>query len=63
MFDSRTLNNWIKKIHEKALILVYKDDTFLFFDDLFSEHSPKSVSIHQKNLQIHATEICKTKMI
>ena len=41
MFDSRTLNNWIKKIHEKALILVYKDETFLFFDDLFSEHSPK----------------------
>ena len=31
MFHSRTLNNQINKIHEKALRLVYKDETFLSF--------------------------------
>ena len=47
MFHSRTLNNQINKILEKALRLVYKKETFLFFDDLhtkkeqISEHSPK----------------------
>ena len=34
MFRSRTLNNRINKIHERALRLVYKNDTFLSFDDL-----------------------------
>ena len=59
MFHSRTLNNRINKIHEKALRLVYKNETFLSFDDLLKRD--KSVSIHQKNLQILATEIYKTK--
>ena len=115
MFHSRTLNNQINKIHEKALRLVYKDETFLSFalrkrcrySKLFwsafsriwtgygeirsispysvgmrenthqnnSEYRhfsrsvydllkrEKSVNIHQKNLQILATEIYKTKMI
>ena len=31
MFHSRTLNNQINKIHEKALRLVYKDETFPSF--------------------------------
>ena len=59
MFHSRTLNNRINKIHEKALRLVYKNETFSSFDDLLKRD--KSVSIHQKNLQILATEIYKTK--
>ena len=59
MFHSRTLNNRINKIHERALRLVYKNETFLSFDDLLKRD--RSVSIHQKNLQILATEICKTK--
>ena len=59
MFHSRTLNNRINKILEKALRLVYKNETFLSFDELLKRD--KSVSIHQKNLQILATEICKTK--
>ena len=59
MFLSRTLNNRINKIHEKALRLVYKNETFLSFDDLLKRD--KSVSIHQKNLQILATEIYKAK--
>ena len=53
MFHSRTMNNRINKIHERALQLVYKDEKFLSFD--------KSVRIHQENLQILATEIYKTK--
>ena len=113
MFHSRTLNNQINKIHEKALRLVYKDETFLSFalrkrcrysklfwsafSRIWTEYgeirsiSPysvgmrenthqnnseyrhfsrsvydllkreKSVNIHQKNLQILATEIHKTK--
>ena len=59
MFHSRTLNNRINKIHERALRLVYKNETFLSFDDLLKRD--RSVSIHQKNLQIFATEIYKTK--
>ena len=59
MFHSRTLNNRINKIHERALRLAYKNETFLSFDDLLKRD--KSLSIHQKNLQILATEICKTK--
>ena len=59
MYHSRTLNNRIKKIPEKALRVVYKEETFLSFDDLLK--SDKSVIIHQKNLQILVTEIYKTK--
>ena len=59
MFRSRNLNNRINKIHKKALRLAYKDETFLSFDN--SLKRDKSVSIHQKNLQIFATEIYKTK--
>ena len=59
MFHSRTLNNRINKIHERGLRLLYKNETFLSFDDLLK--SDRSVSIHQKNLQILATEIYKTK--
>ena len=42
MFHSRTLNNRINKIHEKALRLVYKNETFSSFDDLLKRD--KSVS-------------------
>ena len=59
MFHSRTLNNRINKIHERALRLVYKDEAFLSFDDLLK--SDKSVSIHQKNLPILTTEIYNAK--
>ena len=59
MFHSRTLNNRINKIHERALRLFYKDEAFLSFDDLLK--SDKSVSIHQKNLPIVTTEIYKAK--
>ena len=55
VFHSRTLNNQINKIHEKLLRLVYKNETFSSFDDLLKRD--KSVSIHQKNLQILATDL------
>ena len=59
MFNSRTLNNRINKIDERALRLTYKNEIFFSFDDLLKRN--KSVSIHQKNLQLLATEIHKTK--
>ena len=53
------MNNRINKIHEKALRLVYKDGTNLSLDDFLKKD--KSVSIHQRNLQILATEIYKVR--
>ena len=59
MFHSRTLKNRISKIHERALKLVYNNETFLSFDYLLKRD--QSVSLYQKDLQTLATEICKTK--
>ena len=53
------MNNRINTLHEKALRLVYTNKSNLSFDDLLKED--KSVKIHQKNLQILATEIYKVK--
>ena len=59
MFHSRTINNRINKIHERALRLVKKHETGLFFDDLLKKD--KLVCIHRRNLQILATEIYKVR--
>ena len=56
MFHSRQLNNRINKIQEIALSLVYKDNK-LTFDNLLKLDN--SLTIHQRNLQILATEIFK----
>ena len=53
------MNHRINKIHEKTLRLVYKDEKNLSLDDLLKKD--KSVSIHQRNLQILATEIYKAR--
>ena len=58
MFHSRQLNNRINKIQERALRLVYKDNK-LAFDDLLELDN--SITIHQRNLQILATETFKVK--
>ena len=58
MFHSRKLNNRINNIHERALRTVYRDNESIF-QQLLKQN--KSVSIHQRNLQILATEIFKTK--
>ena len=58
MFHSRTLNNRINSLHERALRLVYGDNTSSFEEML---HSDKSFSIHDRNLQKLATEMFKVK--
>ena len=58
MFHSRTLNNKINKLHERALRLVYKN-THLTFKELL--HKDNSFSIHHRNLQKLATELYKVK--
>ena len=56
MFHSRTLNNRINKIHERALRLVYKDDEYTFEQLLDKDNT---VTIHHRNLQKLATEMYK----
>ena len=58
MSHSRAMNNKIK-IHEKALRFVSKYETNLSLDDLLKKD--KSVSIHQRHLQILGTEIYKVR--
>ena len=50
----------INKIHEGALGLIYPSDSKLTFKELLDKN--KTVSIHQKNLQVLATEIFKVKL-
>ena len=58
-FHSRTMNNIINSLHEKALRLVYTNKANLSFDDLLKDD--RSVKIQQRNLQVLATEIYKLK--
>ena len=58
MFHSRTLNNRINHLHERALRLVYKDESLSFSELLVKDHS---FSIHEKNLQMLAIEMYKAK--
>ena len=58
MFHSRKLNNRINNIHERALRIVYRDYESTL-QQLLKQN--KSVSIHQRNLQIFATKIFKIK--
>ena len=56
MFYSRECNNLINRVHERALRIAYKDYTSTFQDLLLND---KSVTIHNRNLQLLATEIYK----
>ena len=58
MFHSRKINNRINSLHECALRVVYRDYNATF-SKLFSKD--KSVTTHQGNLQLLATETFKTK--
>ena len=58
MFHSRTLNNRINKLHERALRLVYKNDDCTFEELLEKDNS---LNIHHRNLQLLATEMYKMK--
>ena len=50
----------VNKIHERALRLIHPSNSKLAFKELLEKN--KTVSIHQKNLQILATEIVKAKL-
>ena len=54
MFHSRGLNKRIHKIHEKSLRLVYNDNIWSFLELLVKDNC---VTIHDRNLQVLATEI------
>ena len=58
MFHSRTLNNIINKLHERALRIVYKNENLCFQELLDLDNS---VTIHQRNLQKLVVEIYKVK--
>ena len=56
MFHSRTINNKIYHIHERALRLVYSDHVSSF-DELLKKD--RSFTIHHRNSQSLAIEIYK----
>ena len=58
LFHDRSDNMKIKKIHERALRIAYKDRSSNF-EELLTKAN--TVSIHHKNLQLLATEIFKTQ--
>ena len=57
MFHSRRMNSKINRLHERALRIAYKDYTSTFVALLEKD---KSVTIHQKNLQLLMIEMFKT---
>ena len=59
MFHSRKMEHRINSIHKRALTLVYQDSSDLTLQELLAKD--KSVSVHQKNLQLLATEIFNSK--
>ena len=60
MFHSRKISYCINSIHERALRATYQDYQSMFFQLLQKD---KSVTIHQRNLQVFATEFLRQKMI
>ena len=58
MFHSRTLNNRINNLHERALRIVYNDDHSTFNELLVKDGS---CTIHHHNLQLLAMEMYKVK--
>ena len=58
MFHSRGLNNKTNSVHKRVLRITF-GDKLSSFQDRFKKDSP--VSIHQRNVQVPATEIFKVK--
>ena len=56
MFHSRRINNRINRLHERSLRLTYNDYNSSFKNLLSKD---KSVSIHERNLQVFATLLYK----
>ena len=59
MFRGRKIKHRINSIHKRGFELVYEDSHDLTFHELLAKD--KSVSVHQKTLQLLATEIFKSK--
>ena len=59
MFHSRRLKNRINHIHERALRIIYQDYNSSF-KELLRKYS--SLTIHQRNLKLLATETFKVKI-
>ena len=58
MYHSRTLNNKINKLHERALRLVYKNNTSSFEELLAMDNS---YTVHHRNVQKLAIEMYKVQ--
>ena len=58
MFHSRKLNSRVNKLHERALRIVYQDYTSSFTELLEKDNS---TTIHNRNIQLLATELFKVK--
>ena len=59
MFPSRTLNNRIDNIRERALRLTYKKNNQSLFKQLLEKDY--SLTVHHKTLQVLITKIFKVK--
>ena len=58
MFHSRHINNKINKLHERALRVVYKDESCTFEDLLAKDNS---FTVHERNFQKLALSMFKVK--
>ena len=58
MFHSRKLNSRVNKLHKRALRIVYQDYASSFTELLEKDNS---TSIHNRNIQLLATELYKVK--
>ena len=59
MFHCIKMKHMINSIHKRVLKLVYQDSYDLTFQEL--QAKDKSGNVHQKNLQLLATDIFKSK--
>ena len=56
MFHSSKLNSRVNKPHERALRIVYQDDS-----SSFTELLDNSITIHNRNIHLLATELFKVQ--
>ena len=58
MFHSRKVNSRVNKLHERALRIMYQDYASSFTELLEKDNS---IIIHNRNIQLLATELFKVK--